>query len=108
MGALKDAILALTPLVYYDFDTPSGTTLTNLGSAGSARNGTISGSYSLAQPPLTADGGYSIAFTNGKIVVGIGLFLGDRITSVVFGSFPVPQQRQPPRLKCSSPEYTAW
>ena len=54
-GSYPAAVLAANPLVYYRFDDdPNGTTALNLGSLGSAFNGTYEGNYSWGggpQPP---------------------------------------------------------
>ncbi len=65
-------ILSDAPVIYYRLDETSGTTATNLGSGGTALDGTFSGGVSLDQGSLTFSlGNNSVSFDGANDFVGI-------------------------------------
>ena len=50
-GSYQAAVQALNPVLYYPLQETSGTTATNVGTSGSANNGTYEGGVTLAQTP---------------------------------------------------------
>ena len=65
----REAVLADTPIVYYEFDETSGTIATNSGSTGIANNGSIStagGAVTVNQPSFT-NGGTAYDFGGGFV-----------------------------------------
>lgn len=59
MSAFSDAVLALSPLLYWQLDETSGTAAAD--SSGNGLHGFYNGTPTLAQPPLVADDLYSVA-----------------------------------------------
>jgi len=65
----RSIVLGDNPIVYYEFDEVSGTTLVNSAATGSLYDGTFNKSQSIAvNQPSFADGGGSYRFTGGFVV----------------------------------------
>jgi hypothetical protein len=72
MVSYRNTVLGDSPLVYYEFDETSGTTVDNLGSSGATNDGTITGTVT---PGITIT---STTFLNGGTCYDFG---GGRVTS---------------------------
>jgi hypothetical protein len=65
----RNIVLGDSPIVYYEFDEVSGTTLVNSATTGSLYNGTFNNSQGIAvNQPSFAGGGASYRFANGFVV----------------------------------------